>query len=106
MKNKILTCHNNTVETVKEWTKNCMELYRMASNAPNVFDDSSDSLDGDVDAISSCVLFCINNAVPSKQITMFPYNKPWVIRKLKAVLNRDSAWKWQVINEMKIRERI
>ena len=40
------------------------------------------------DVIFSCISFCVESVIPSKHITIFPKNKPWVTKDLKGVLNK------------------
>ena len=40
------------------------------------------------DVISSHISFCVDSVIPSKHITIFPNNKPWVTKDLKGVLNK------------------
>ena len=41
-----------------------------------------------VDTVSSYIHFCEDNIIPSKTVTIFPNNKPWVTKELKEVLNK------------------
>ena len=41
-----------------------------------------------VDVVTSYTQFCVDSVIPSKQITIFPNNKPWVTKDLKGVLNK------------------
>lgn len=41
-----------------------------------------------MDIVSSDINFCVDNIIPSKTITIFPNNKPWVTKDLKEILNK------------------
>lgn len=41
-----------------------------------------------MDIVSSDINFCVDNIIPSKTITIFPNNKPWVTKELKEILKR------------------
>ena len=52
-----------------------------------MFLDSSDDVSSATEAISDYIAFCIQNIIPTKEIKIFPNNKPWITRSLKATLN-------------------
>lgn len=37
--------------------------------------------------VSSYISFCVDTNIPEKNITVYPNNKPWVIKDFKNVLN-------------------
>ena len=48
----------------------------------------SDNLNEQVDTVSSYISSCVDNIIPSKTVTIFPNNKPWVTKELKDILNK------------------
>ena len=53
-----------------------------------MFDQMCTSFNELTDVISSFISFCVESVIPSKHITIFPNNKPWVTKDLKGVLNK------------------
>ena len=53
------------------------------------------------DVIFSCISFCVESVIPSKHITIFPKNKPWVTNDLKGVLNKKKRVFFQGTTEEK-----
>ena len=44
-----------------------------------------------VDVVSSYITFCVDSVIPTKEITVYPNNKPWVTKKLKGLLNKKKC---------------
>ena len=40
------------------------------------------------DVISSYISFCVDTVIPTKEVIIYPNNKPWVTKELKEVLNK------------------
>ncbi|XP_060911751.1 uncharacterized protein prob1 isoform X3 [Labrus mixtus] len=40
------------------------------------------------DTVSSYISFCVDNIIPSKTVTIFTYNTPWITKELKVILNK------------------
>ena len=38
--------------------------------------------------VSLCINFYEENIIPSKTVTIFPNNKPWVTKELKTIINK------------------
>ena len=53
-----------------------------------MFDQMCTSFNALTDVISSYISFCVESVIPSKHVTVFPNNKPWVTKDLKGVLNK------------------
>jgi hypothetical protein len=53
----------------------------------DVLIDESDTLEYNVDVLTSYLHFCIDSVVPKKVVTCYPNNKPWVTKELKELLN-------------------
>ena len=53
-----------------------------------MFYDSTSDLNKLVRMISSYVAYCVDVLIPTKQITVFPNNQPWVTKDLKDVLSK------------------
>ncbi|KAM3624257.1 uncharacterized protein V6R79_021176 [Siganus canaliculatus] len=76
--------------TIKQWTQEgimalqgCLESTNWSSLL-----SPSDDIDDQVDVVSSYINFCEENIIPSKTVTIFPNNKPWVTKELKEIINR------------------
>ena len=61
----------------------------MELTAWDVFFKNNDSdLNLVTDSVSSYDTFCTNTVIPSKQVRLYPNNKPWVTKDLKICLNK------------------
>ncbi len=49
---------------------------------------SSNNINEQVETVSSYISFCVENIAPSKTLTIFPNNKPWVTKELQEILKR------------------
>lgn len=38
--------------------------------------------------VTSYISFCVDNIIPTKKVTIFSNNKPWVTKELKEILNK------------------
>ena len=45
-----------------------------------------------MDTVSSYINFCVDNMIPSKTVTIFPNNKPWITKELKEILNKKKRF--------------
>ena len=75
------------MKTMKCWTTDSIVALHDCTER-HVFYDTCENLNELVDVISSYISFCVDSVIPTKQITVFPNNKPWVTKDLKAVLNK------------------
>ncbi len=78
-------------KTFKNWTdtsigelQSCFEL----TNWDLFLSDSLD-LNDQVIVVSSYINFCVELIIPTKSLTVFPNNKPWVTKELKNILNNE-----------------
>ena len=53
----------------------------------NVMIDSCSDIDSAVDVISSYITFCEDSIIPTKEIKLFPNNKPYISKSLKQTIN-------------------
>ena len=53
----------------------------------NVLVDDTETIDRNVDVITSYINFCTDNIVCKKEVVCYPNNKPWVTKDLKTQLN-------------------
>ncbi len=51
------------------------------------FYDSCMDIDELTDVVSSYILFCEDMLIPCKTVKIFPNNKPWFTKSLKALMN-------------------
>ena len=49
---------------------------------------SPSNIDEQVDTVTAYISFCVDSIIPTKTVTIFPNNKPWVTKELKQVLNK------------------
>lgn len=47
----------------------------------------SSNINEQADTATSYISFCVDYIIPTKTITIFPNNKPWVTKELKVLLN-------------------
>ena len=78
------------VKTVKDWTEDSVVCLQGCFDCTDweMFDQMCTSFNELTDVISSYISFCVESVIPSKHITIFPNNKPWVTTDLKGVLNK------------------
>ena len=38
--------------------------------------------------VSAYVKYCVDEVIPSKNVLIYPNNKPWVSKELKSVINK------------------
>ncbi len=78
------------VKTVKDWTEHSVACLQGCFDCTDweMFDQMCTSFNELTDVISSFISFCVESVIPSKHITIFPNNKPWVTKDLKGVLNK------------------
>lgn len=76
-------------KTLKNWTDTSIGELQCCFKLTNWDLFLSDSLDlnDQVLVVTSYINFCVESIIPTKSLTLFPNNKPWVTKKLKNVLN-------------------
>ena len=81
------------VKTVKDWTEDSIACLQGCFDCTDweMIDQMCTSFNELTDVISSYISFCVESVIPSKHITIFPNNKPWVTKDLKGALNKK---KW------------
>lgn len=57
-----------------------------------MFFDGDSDLDSISDKVTCYINYCVESLIPSKQIKIFPNNKPWVTREVKAAINKKKAF--------------
>ena len=75
---------------MKDWTEDSVAYLQWCFDCTDwdMFDQMCTSFNELTDVISSYISFCVESVIPSKHITIFPKNKPWVTKDLKGVLNK------------------
>jgi hypothetical protein len=71
--------NNDSVETLR----GCFEL----TDWEMFFQSSEGDLDVTNDSICSYMSFCAGNVIPTKEIQLYPNNKPWVSKEMKHCIN-------------------
>lgn len=76
--------------TVKVWSENGISTLQASLECTNwnCFFEACDNIDELSDAISSYITFCVDSAIETKNVTIYPNNKPWVTKDLKSVINK------------------
>ena len=80
-------------KSVKVWSSESVEELRACYECTewNVFLDSSESVDEATNVISDYIMFCEDMIIPTKEIKIFPNNKPWITKSLKQTINKKKA---------------
>ena len=87
--------------TVKKWTPEAEEMLQdcFEDTNWNVFKDACEDLDEYTDTVTSYIKFCYDNCIPSKEIKVKGFDKPWfngntrnmLHAKLKAAESNDKG---------------
>ena len=75
--------------TIRQWSEQCIDSLKACFDCTcwdTLFDNSID-INTNVDVCSSYISFCTDMLVPTKSVTVFPNNKPWVTKEVKEVIN-------------------
>ena len=94
------------VHTIKHWTPDRAETLRGCFEATdwNVFFDSCESdQDALTDTVTSYIILCEDSTIPTKEVRIYPNNKPWTGKDLKQCLNEKKIAYLQG-NKQKVRE--
>lgn len=78
-------------KTIKIWTEDSISSLQACFDCTDwqgFFDACGDNIDELTETVSSYVTFCIDSVIPSKQVVIFPNNKPWVTKVLKSAINK------------------
>ena len=62
--------------------------YRVVSTAQWDSLKEGSCIDTQVDVINSYIDFCVQNVIPTKTVTLYPNNKPWLNKELKDIINK------------------
>ena len=85
-----LNQESSQVHTIKHRTPDNAETLRGCFEATdwNVFFDGCESdQDTLTDTIISYIIFCEESVIPTKEVRIYPNNKPWIGKDLKQCLN-------------------
>ena len=78
------------IKNIKQWTSDSIQALQgcfESTDWNNLLTPSND-MEEQVDTVSSYINFCVDNIIPSKTVTIFPNNKPWITKELKEILNK------------------
>lgn len=85
----VITRMEKVVKNAKQWTPDYIAtLQGCESTDWNNFLPSSSNIIEQVDTVSSHITFFVDNIIPTKKVTIFPNNKPWITKELKEILNK------------------
>lgn len=78
------------VKNIKQWNSDSIARLQgcFESTEWNNLIASSNNINEQVDTVSSYISFCVDNIIPTKKVTIFPNNKPWITKELKEILNK------------------
>ena len=71
------------IENIKQWTSDSIQALQgcfESTDWNNLLTPSND-MEEQVDTVSSYINFCVDNIIPSKTVTIFPNNKPWITKR-------------------------
>ena len=90
-KQKLKTCKPQ-VKSVKQWTPEAISKLRGCFECTDwgMFKDSCESYDEYVDTISSYISFCEQSCIPTKNIKIYPNNKPWFKKEIRGKLEEKT----------------
>lgn len=79
--------------TIQQWDDDALEQLRGALDCTDwdVFVNNSGKLDELTQTVSDYINFCVEVTVPTKQIKVFPNNKPWITKRVKDVINKKKG---------------
>lgn len=75
---------------VKQWSDDSLDTLRACFDCTDwdVLLDDCQNLDENVSVCSAYVKFCTDMIIPTKCVTVYPNNKPWVTKEVKEVINK------------------
>ena len=75
---------------VKEWSAESIDTLKACFDctAWDVLCDESCDLEENVEVCSSYINFCTDLIIPTKEVKVYPNNKPWVTKDLKEIINK------------------
>ncbi|KAG1960366.1 hypothetical protein F2P79_006258 [Pimephales promelas] len=75
---------------IKQWTPDGIDRLQGCFETTdwNILTSCSANISEQVDTVSAYITFCVDSIIPSKKVTIFPNNKPWVTKDLKNILNK------------------
>ncbi|PIK34166.1 putative RNA-directed DNA polymerase from mobile element jockey-like [Apostichopus japonicus] len=70
---------------VKQWNNASIDHLRaeLDSTDWDIFVEASADVHELTQTISDYISFCVENTIPSKQVKIFPNNKPWITKRVK-----------------------
>ncbi|KAK0146882.1 putative RNA-directed DNA polymerase from transposon BS [Merluccius polli] len=91
---------------IKQWTPDSIDRLQGCFETTdwNTLTSCSTNISEQADTVAAYINFCVDNIIPSKKVTIFPNNKPWVTKDLKNILNKftgSEAEKKEVNREVK-----
>ena len=89
---KLKTDKPHTLE-VQDWSENNIDLLKGCFECTdfNVLMSQNPIIDEQVICISDYIKFCSDTIIPTKQVKIYPNNKPWITKDLKSLLNKKKA---------------
>jgi len=80
-------------KTLKIWDRDSIETLSgsFACTDWAVFSDACQDLDELTDTVTDYIRFCTENQIHEKKVKIFPNNKPWVTKELRAVTQKKHS---------------
>lgn len=78
------------IKDIKQWTPDSIDRLQGCFETTdwNTLTSCSTNISEQVETVSAYITFCVDSIIPSKKVTIFPNNKPWVTKDLKNILNK------------------
>jgi hypothetical protein len=76
--------------TVQQWNTEGLDLLQASFDCTDweVFITACDSIDELTETVSDYVSFCVQLTIPSKEVKVYPNNKPWITTEIKSIINK------------------
>lgn len=89
----VLRRENMQTKAVQEWTEESVMCLQECYDCTDwdIFKESCKDLDEMTDAVCSYVAFCTDMIIPSKQVKIYPNNKPWVNWSIKDSIQKKKT---------------
>ena len=79
--------------TVQQWNNVTIDHLRAELDCSDwdMFVKASADVHELTQTISDYISFCVENTIPTKQVKVFPNNKPWITKRVKEIINKKKG---------------
>ena len=89
-----LKTEDTQTKTVQVWNNDSVDALRGCMEITD-WEIFFQSCEGDLNLLTDCITsylsFCVDTVIPTKQVKLYPNNKPWVTKDLKQCLNNKKV---------------